>query len=205
MTEDGNTIKQKYQMFKGGIRANKILISIGVAALFFGMILFLFNLVNKQPKPIMNENNDFSLQPEYPTVEETSRKDPLKCNNLKKIEGIGLTQPDDLRSLESYQELCDSFVSDHFMIFSSFPSSMLAAEEIAQKLSEKISEFQRLGVVPVILIEPADKFKYVPLKQIADGEYQEEINSMFQKLLQSGINLEKDMIWIPYPEINTPT
>ena len=56
-------------MFKGGIRANKILISIGVAALFFGMILFLFNLVNKQPKPIMNENNDFSLQPEYPTVD----------------------------------------------------------------------------------------------------------------------------------------
>lgn len=127
------------------------------------------------------------------------------CNSMEKIEGLSNSQSNNLKKLAQYQELCDSFVSNKMMFFSSFTSSRSTAERIGERIGNEILEYQKFGIVPIIVLEPADDAGYVSLRAIAEGEYQNEIEFMFKKILDTGVDPQLEQIWIPYPEINTPT
>ena len=163
-----------------------------VSALFVGFFVFL-----------AADKEDFGEQFQKRTV--SGEVATGKCSAQEKNPKLRDSKNPQLLKLDKYQELCASFVSDTAMIFVSFPSDEEGAERLAGSVAKTITEFHARGIVPAVVVEPADRNGLLSLGAIADGESQNSLESFFEKLSRKGDFAEREVLWIPYPEINTPS
>jgi len=151
-----------------------------------------------------NRKTPIQTQQEDPSIFSSWAKNPNQCSAKPKDELLAGTQIPELVKLRGYQKLCDSFVSDSMMAFSIFPISEDELQNTAAGLGDTINQFSLLDIRPILLIEPINTTEKLNLKQIAEGKYDDKLETLFNAL-QETRNTDNPVLWVPYPEINTPT
>ncbi len=138
-------------------------------------------------------------------IEETFEKEASadQCSGKEAIE-FDSTKNVQLLNLQDYQELCKSFVSDKLMTFVSFPTNEKEREYVVKKLEETFNDFEQFGITPIVILEPVNTNGLINLAEISEEKYDQQLEEFFKEL--KTVNSSKiDKIWIPYPEINTPS
>lgn len=168
-----------------------------LALCLFGTYVVVFSLIDQ----------DYLKRFRLKTRDTKSSESTLigKCNSKNAIEGIGDSSDPTLSTLGKYQKVCNSFVSDKMMIFIDMPKDNSVAKKSAQKLSERLKEFTKYGITPIVVVEPASDWGLVDFQEFNTGFYDSWIDTFFKSLKSYGVE-QKDMgVWVPFPEANIPT
>jgi hypothetical protein len=131
--------------------------------------------------------------------------DVNKCTPKEKIMNLDKAYDLRLRKLYEYQEVCNSFVVDRLMIFTTMPNSSISAHHMADDMANTLKEFNKYGVKPIVIIEPENAWGLVDFKEFNSGFYDDWIKDYFKDLKQQGITSEQMGMWVPFPEANIPT
>ena len=127
------------------------------------------------------------------------------CSTQQKIKDLASSENSSLRSLDVFQEACDSYVSNTMMIFFSLPSTSQHAGAYAENDAKILKEFHRLGIRPLVIVEPSNaNGALIDFALIANGTYNDVFAEYFSTLKTEGITESMMGIWNPLPEANLP-
>jgi hypothetical protein len=117
----------------------------------------------------------------------------------------GSTDPG-LSSLAQYGDVLQQQTPDSLMLFTGMPGSIEEAETTALGMASTLAEYQRLGIKPLVIMEPTtrDGSEILDLGALGEGKYEAALNLYFNKLKENGVTDEMMGTWIVLPEANTP-
>jgi hypothetical protein len=146
---------------------------------------------------------DDLFQPEFPFRGKlTPYAGP--CSPRPPVPGLEGTSDRNLRKLKQYQDVCESFVTDTLMFFTSMPDSHKEALELAADVSRKLKEFARYRVHPIVIVEPETESGTLNFETLAAGVYDPYLETFFTALKDTGLSDDQLGTWVPFPEANLP-
>jgi hypothetical protein len=169
-----------------------ILANIILAVLIIGFGYLTFKLSTNQ-SPFQAFSSSTSKKDE--SVKNCSDKAPLTIGNTTDVH---------LKKLDDYQKACNSFVTNKLMIFISFADDNQTAEANAAALATKLIEFHKVGVSPIVIVEPYIKDSAMSYKTYLAGAYDAPMEHFFNRLKELGVTDSMMGMWVPFPESNTP-
>lgn len=126
------------------------------------------------------------------------------CSTQKKIHGLNFSNSPYIQKLHMYQELCDSFVTDRFMVFTDMPKDDIVAKQNAANIASTLVEFSYYGITPLVIVEPVTEWGLIDFEEFKSGFYNSWIRTYFAELKRLGITDSQMGIWVPFPEANLP-
>jgi len=126
------------------------------------------------------------------------------CSVKSRIPGLEQSKDPELLALYKFEEACQSFASDSMMFFTTMPNSIGNAQDLARSMSNKLREFSKYNVKPLVIIEPETQWGLIDFTEFGQGFYDPWIEEYFKSLLQLGITDEIMGTWVPFPEANLP-
>lgn len=163
--------------------SHKIIFQISFFILIAIVIAFLIGMPNISEKSINNGSGD-CFATAVSMAESGSSRDPQ------------------LKKFAEYQKRCGGAFSRE-MVFAVFPETEKGARESALLMAEKLKEFSKLGIKPIVIVEPVnDQGKILDFAMIAAGAYRKPLEAYF-KGLSNGITANQMGLWVPLPEPNT--
>jgi hypothetical protein len=126
------------------------------------------------------------------------------CSNEAKNELVTESSNRYLRRLNAYQEICQSFIADEFMIFTIMPLSDIAIEEQASILAQHLIDFNAAGISPLVVSEPTDENGNINFVEFSTGSRRDSISKFFAALRAKGVDDSMIGTWVPFPEPNVP-
>ncbi|NJL96489.1 hypothetical protein HC864_01560 [Candidatus Gracilibacteria bacterium] len=93
------------------------------------------------------------------------------CSVNSSIEGLEQSNDKNLKALDDFQNVCNSFVADRLMIFTEMPIDSASSEYLAQSLGAKLQEFAQYKVEPVVIVEPVNSGQLLNYEDIKNGRY----------------------------------
>ncbi len=127
-----------------------------------------------------------------------------QCRKEKPLTNLR-TDDAQLRKLEEYQTVCNSFVSNRVMFFTSFPQDTKTALELSSQVANKLKAFKQSGVTPIAVVEPYIKSGAMSYQEYLRGTYDPAVGVFFNALAAEGVTEDMMGIWVPFPESNTPS
>jgi hypothetical protein len=109
-----------------------------------------------------------------------------------------------LVKLQEYQNLCNSFAVNTMMIFSDMPIDTSSAQKKARLMADKLKEFARFSIIPLVIIEPVSGTNKLSFREFSKGMYTTAIDSYFAELKNLGITDTQMGTWVAFPEANVP-
>lgn len=170
------------------IIANLIL---GVLVLGFGYLTFRLS-INQSPFQALTSNV-------------ANKEKEAKMCSEKPALSIGDTADPHLKRLDDYQKACGSLVTNKLMIFIGFSGDMATAEASASEVAAKLTEFNKVGVSPIVIAEPYLKDSPMNYKAYLSGAYDAPMDHFFKRLKELGVTDQMMGMWVPFPESNTPS
>ncbi|NJS41938.1 hypothetical protein HC766_06645 [Candidatus Gracilibacteria bacterium] len=126
------------------------------------------------------------------------------CSVNSSIEGLEQSNDKNLKALDDFQNVCNSFVADRLMIFTEMPIDSASSEYLAQSLGAKLQEFAQYKVEPVVIVEPVNSGQLLNYEDIKNGRYDGFFENFFAELSELDLTDEQMGIWVPFPESNVP-
>lgn len=126
------------------------------------------------------------------------------CTNGKSISDVGNSDEPVLSTLSNYQEVCKSFVTNRMMIFTDMPKDNLIAKSNAKKMAQRLFEFSKYSITPVVMVEPSSDWGLIDFQEFNTGFYDGWIQTYFKTLVDEGVTHEQIGIWVPFSEANIP-
>jgi hypothetical protein len=179
-----------YIMKKSGILFLTILM---IVLSVFGIQITLKALIDKDLKDLpffVNSGNIYEVNE--------------RCTNKRKIKDASKSESELIKKLGEYQDVCDSFITDKWMIFIDMPKDSIGAKRGAQELAKEIKEFNKYNVTPIILVEPVTEWGLIDFMEFKNGLYTPWIEDFFVELKTVISEEEMKAIWVPFPEPNLP-
>jgi len=127
-----------------------------------------------------------------------------QCQKEKPLTNLR-TDDAQLRKLDEYQVVCNSFVSNRMMFFTSFPQDTKTALELSSQVANKLKAFKQSGVTPIVVVEPYIKSGAMSYQEYLRGTYDPAVGVFFNALAAEGVTEGMMGIWVPFPESNTPS
>lgn len=127
-----------------------------------------------------------------------------KCSSQEKIQGLNFSNSSYIKKLHTYQELCDSFVTNRLMVFTDMPKDAIVAREKAANVASTLMEFSYYGLTPLVIVEPVTEWGLIDFEEFKSGFYNDWIRTYFAELKKLGITDSQMGIWVPFPEANLP-
>lgn len=178
-----------------------------ITFLFIVNLLLLCSLNSEflpDKKNINGQNGTITSTGERPPI--TTQKEELSvCSTKEKIDLVEISESSKLHSLEKFQSICNSFVTDRHMVFIGMPNSVESARDDAKYISTILKEFASVGVTPVIIVEPFHDGKLLDLEAYLTGGYDAALTNFFWNLKEADVTERELGIWVPFPEANTPS
>lgn len=130
---------------------------------------------------------------------------PGNANCTKKsMINFGQVQDDNLQKIAQYQDICDSFVTDHVMFFTVFPADSDDAKILGKQVAQKIKTFHDNGIMPIVIVEPYQDDALILYEDFIEDPNDGYLSVFFTTLQKEGITDEMMGTWVPFPEPNTP-
>jgi len=166
-----------------------------VSFVAFGTIIVSFALVDKSFISSITNQRDMN-EVETVSIGHCTSKVSLDIRD---------TKDPALLSLKETQNTCLSYVTNRMMIFTDMPKDAKVAQENAKEMATRLREFNKNGVTPVVIVEPASDWGLIDFQEFNTGFYDNWVDTYFKALKSSGISQEEMGIWVPFPEANIPT
>lgn len=169
--------------------------------IFIVLSLFAFSLVFRA----LTNKNIVDAPKIYNQIVDSNK--PLtinQCLEKEKINGLDTATDPHLQKLFEYQEVCGSFVTDRLMIFTDMPKDKNDSEAKAKAIAATLREFDKVGVIPIVIVEPVSEWGLIDFQEFGTGFYDEWIDDYFDTLKKEGITDKQMGIWVPFPEANLP-
>lgn len=165
-----------------------------ISLIFFGLSL------------IVSYSTTLTLQQflQEQTPKTVTRTPITRCNDIEKLPNLGNTNEVHLKKLNEYQEVCNSLAFSRLMIFEDMPKDSIDAVNKASKMVERLIEFDKYGVEPLVIVEPVTEWGLIDFSEFSDGFYDQWITEYFEIIKSKGISDEMMGIWVPFPEANLP-
>lgn len=171
------------------ILANLIL---AVLILGFGYLTFRLS-INQSPLQALASN-----------VVKEKKQEAKNCSDKPALV-VGNTADPHLKRLDDYQKSCASFVTNKLMIFIGFAGDIPTAEASATEVASKLIEFNKVGISPIVIVEPYVKDSAMHYKTYLSGAYDASMDHFFKRLKELGVTDQMMGMWVPFPESNTPS
>jgi hypothetical protein len=112
-----------------------------------------------------------------------------------------------LNALVDYGDILQHRTPDSLMIFTGMPES--DPEQInlsAQNMAATLKDYQRIGIEPLVIMEPTinDGNTVLDLNALSQGQYDGVLGDYFKALKNAGVTSAMMGNWIAMPEANTP-
>jgi hypothetical protein len=107
-----------------------------------------------------------------------------------------------LQKLAEY-ETATSGAFGGMMIFVQLPLSVKRAPGDASDMAAALKEYAKLGIKPLVIVEPSNDNGTIDFSKFASGYYDPAVQSYFAALKQQGISDQQMGMWVPFPEPNT--
>lgn len=169
------------------------IVNLLLALLIGGFAWITFNLSTNKALPN-------ATQPSVQSEEASGKK----CSKAKPLT-IGNTGDPYLKRLGDYQNVCNSFVTNKLMIFTSFSGNRTDAVNDAAAMAKQLKDFHKAGVSPIVIIEPYANNKLMPYKAYLAGQFDDGVDYYFQQLKRDGVTDQMMGTWVPFPESNVPS
>ncbi len=117
---------------------------------------------------------------------------------------IGNTSEPHLIQIKKYQEICRSKVTNTIMIFIDMPKDGKIAKESALKISKILKELNKVGISPIVIVEPITDWGLIDFNEFSTGFYDAWITEFFKTLKTENITKKEMGMWVPFPEANLP-
>lgn len=137
------------------------------------------------------------------STQSTQIADSKRCSTSKQL-SINSIDPQ-LTRLQQYQSLCNSFVTNRMMFFTSFPDTEASANKLAEQVATKLVAFSEAGVSPIVVVEPYLPNGPMSYRQYMSGKYDTPVSTFFAELKRRNISEKQMGMWVPFPESNTPS
>jgi hypothetical protein len=173
---------------------------VGLAVIFGLLTLGLSvndNLGNLASGAFSRKDESAQKQAMADITPQCSKKSPLNLNTAAK------TDPH-LAKLQEYQDTCESYVTNRFMVFTNFAGTREAGVADAGVMAAKLKTFKAAGVSPIVIAEPYIAEGAMSYKTYLSGAYDEGIDQYFKSLKAAGITDDMLGLWVPFPESNIP-
>lgn len=105
-----------------------------------------------------------------------------------------------LKAVSEYEAACQSAFMDNLMLFTNMPISTQNAQEMADKITVRLRQFDEFSIKPIVIVEPDSEWGLVDFHEYATGFYDQWINDYFARLKANGIKEDQLGIWVPFPE-----
>lgn len=130
---------------------------------------------------------------------------PASCTTADPIHpGLaGATSPQ-LKKLSQYEAVCGSGVFSKLSFFVGTPTNNTEAVQNADYVANRLLEFSRYGMQPVVFFEPTSSAGLVDMKKYRGGSYDTSIDTFFAALKSAGVTDATMGTWVPIPEGNIP-
>jgi len=162
-----------------------------------------FNSGINNIKSAIFSNEKKPLSDEDLAIEATKTPGILKCGGVMNPELSKSDHPSVVK-LAQLQEICRAGVSDEMMIFIEMPNSPIAAGRQALALSEDLKDFKKIGIKPLVVVEPVTEWGLIEFEEFGTGFYDQWLDNFFARLVNEGVTQEMMGVWIPFPEANLP-
>ena len=106
--------------------------------------------------------------------------------------------------LAQLQSICGAGVSDELMIFIEMPNSPIVAGRQALELSKDLKDFNKIGIKPLVVVEPVTEWGLIEFEEFGTGFYDQWLDNFFARLVNEGVTQEMMGTWVPFPEANLP-
>lgn len=126
------------------------------------------------------------------------------CSVKSRIPGLEQSEDPELQALYTIEEACQSFASNQMMFFTTMPNSIGNAQDLARSMSNKLREFSKYNIKPLVIIEPETQWGLIDFTEFGQGFYDPWIEEYFKSLKQLGVSDEIMGTWVPFPEANLP-
>ena len=133
-----------------------------------------------------------------------SENSTIKCSNKPKLQ-LSSVVDKNIKMLDKYQEVCQSFVSNKLMYFTGFPKDKSAADNEAKIMASKLKLYNSLNITPLVIVEPYIETGPMSYKKYLSGEYDKAVDEYFKLLKEQGVTDSIMGTWVPFPESNTPS
>lgn len=134
----------------------------------------------------------------------SSQYQPQSCSAGKSYENLKAAESPELQKLAIYQELCQGSPTNQLMLFTDMPNSKVSAVKKAGAVAKKLKEFQQVGIVPLVVLEPITEWGDIDFIEFKRGFYDSWLNTYFSELKKSGLDDAAMGTWLPFPEANLP-
>jgi hypothetical protein len=128
----------------------------------------------------------------------------FKCSDKPMIKDLDKAKDPQLRKLSQYQQVCNSLVTSHMMVFSDMPKDDAEAAKKAKAMASTLKEFSKYKVTPVVIVEPVASWGDIDFGEFKTGFYNKWLETYFKALKSEGITDQQMGIWVPFPEANLP-
>lgn len=126
------------------------------------------------------------------------------CNQKPARRELEFSAQAELQALWRLDRACQSAPADSSLHFTSLPTTPEAATLTVDALYRALGDYQRAGVSPVVIAEPAREVSKSALTGYADGSYLPAIEQLYQGLRDRGVTDGMMGTWVLLPEPNTP-
>lgn len=109
-----------------------------------------------------------------------------------------------LRKLAVYESVCNSAVASGASFFVPTPRTLSEANSYAVDVSERLKEFSRFGLNPLIFMEPTYPGGILDLAAIRAGAYDQALATYFSAIKSQGVTDSMMGSWVFFPEGNIP-
>jgi len=166
--------------------------------LAIGVIVFLFIASNHLTMTLEANNPEIDQHTTIVTdtsnqTSESPRTTELTSSFHPVIVGLG-----------RHEAALNQFVGRHVMVFTGMPVDEYNAIPLAHAMANDLKEFQKHGLIPMIIVEPDSSWGLLDFREFQQGLYEKGIRRYFEILKEEGIEENMLGIWIPFPEPNVP-
>ncbi len=126
------------------------------------------------------------------------------CTTKKPLTVTDTADPQ-LGKLDQYQKLCNSYITNTVMFFTTFAANDGEAQQVSAAVAAKLKTFKASGVTPLVIAEPYIGSGLMNYDKYNAGQYDEPMQAFFTDLKAAGITDDMMGTWVPFPESNTPS
>lgn len=157
-----------------------------------------FNLFSNESLPSVVVSNIRSSQSTSSKPTQT-----VTCSNKPRLPLDSITAPE-LIKLRTYQNICESFLTDTLMYFTLIPTEQ-TVDDLLKKDMQALLQFKQAGVKPNIIWEPYGDEIILKWTDIYQGKYDAPIQKYLKEIQKFGITSEDIALFTPLPEANVPS
>ncbi|OQA04894.1 MAG: hypothetical protein BWY68_00071 [bacterium ADurb.Bin400] len=127
-----------------------------------------------------------------------------RCSNNSAIRDLDKSGDPAIKKLAEYQKACNSLATRNLTIYTDMPSDEPMARKSAIRMAERLREFDRYQLEPIVIVEPVSNWGLVDIRGFKEGKYNPWLEAYFEQLKNEGITDKQMGTWTPFPEANLP-